>query len=46
LRARGDKKLPLLEGEGRQKTPSPCGRGETKNSLSLWERVGVRVLSA
>jgi len=24
--------------------PSPKGRGETKDSLSLWERAGVRVI--
>jgi len=29
-------------GEGRQETPSPFGRGETRDSLALWERAGVR----
>jgi len=33
-RARGDKILPR---------PSPTGRGETRYSLALWERAGVRV---
>jgi len=28
---------------GRQETPSPFGRGETRDSLALWERAGVRV---
>jgi len=41
-RERGDKRLPRPLGEG-WGGPSPKGRGETRDSLALWERAGVRV---